>query len=459
MTALPFPYRFSQTIQFDPEGALFNALQLRGRWWLPSSAHTEGIPGLLRYEPGTRITLALEGLLEATPHFRKYDSLIGYCPDSGPVLLVGSYERRKSFGTDQASELSAKCAILYPKLATENLAAASFASCRVRFQGLEPWVSRGAVRIQALEPLVSRSAAPNKDEQPGVLYNPPEAGSYHIAPSACTFKLVNDFLVNASPWSADFRHRFFFEICPDAPMGLSQFMDQIRALHCLFVLLAGQPLPIDEANIEIPDCISLPGENQRCADTGMLLFPQELPRHPEVLGPDLLLTLPRIGDFGALLSTWCAGKYEQLTHVLSLLLAFWNFRGSTPDVPFVLLTRALEGYHRTHRAGAYIPAHDYKKLAKAYRTWLSKQAVSEGLKQSLRVRFQYGNEYSQQERLNDLCESIPGPLLTLITHDHKAFVKKVVHTRNALTHLENPPSRQELTDRSRFLSRANWQLV
>jgi hypothetical protein len=105
------------------------------------------------------------------------------------------------------------------------------------------------------------------------------------------------------------------------------------------------------------------------------------------------------------------------------------------ETKFLLLSQAVESYHRRFRKGYYISESDFrsevlKPLYKAIPVQLDRS-----FKQSLKKRLEYGYEYSLRKRIKDLIDEnrnilqryfqVPGNLAS-----------KIVDTRNHLTHFD-----------------------
>jgi hypothetical protein len=82
----------------------------------------------------------------------------------------------------------------------------------------------------------------------------------------------------------------------------------------------------------------------------------------------------------------------------------------------------------------YLPVAEYEKSV--YKPMLASvpSALPNGLKDSLKSRLKYGNEFSLRRRFQSLISEIGGKTSKLIGWDDPKFLDKMINTRNVLTH-------------------------
>lgn len=104
----------------------------------------------------------------------------------------------------------------------------------------------------------------------------------------------------------------------------------------------------------------------------------------------------------------------------------------------VATMRAIEGFHRSQFGGERMPAPEYDALVDRIVEQLSTEE-----KRIVRDRLRFGNEPTQKQRLDDMIERA-GDEVAARVRGAKRFSRKVVDTRNALTHL-GPSASQVLS--------------
>ena len=82
---------------------------------------------------------------------------------------------------------------------------------------------------------------------------------------------------------------------------------------------------------------------------------------------------------------------------------------------------------------SYVPRELYEQYRKAMVQVIPRDAPPK-LKEKLQTMLSYGNEYSLKERLNRLVSQLDAPTRERIGTDLDSFIRRVVATRNYLTH-------------------------
>ena len=130
--------------------------------------------------------------------------------------------------------------------------------------------------------------------------------------------------------------------------------------------------------------------------------------------------------------------YETMSSILQLYFSYLYNPKMYVEDHFLSLIHALEGYHRVTYDGCYIDNTEYKKeiykpLAEAIPVTLK-----EDLKNALKQRLYYGNEFSLKERLTDLFEEIHKLEIDIKVENGDEFISKIIKTRNSLIHRDKP---------------------
>ena len=102
----------------------------------------------------------------------------------------------------------------------------------------------------------------------------------------------------------------------------------------------------------------------------------------------------------------------------------------------LLLTQALEAFHRNVIGGRYLPPEDYESIRLSLVNAIP-QGTSKDHRAALESRIRFGNDPSLRNRLKKLLESVSADTLSLLQIDRKLFVQDVVDARNDFTHWEH----------------------
>jgi hypothetical protein len=100
---------------------------------------------------------------------------------------------------------------------------------------------------------------------------------------------------------------------------------------------------------------------------------------------------------------------------------------------FLSLIQALETYSRATMDAKYVTPEEYQKIAAALNAGIPADTPS-SLKQSLKSRIKYGNEYSLRKRLEGILSSLDTETVKLVCPNHTKLRDSLVETRNYLTH-------------------------
>ena len=106
-----------------------------------------------------------------------------------------------------------------------------------------------------------------------------------------------------------------------------------------------------------------------------------------------------------------------------------------PHQHFSALVHALESFHRKTAKGLYVPEVTYQPIFDSLVSAMP-PALDSDHRAALKSRLKYGNEYSLNKRLSDLSSTLEPALQNLISPELKAFLGRVVATRNFFTHWE-----------------------
>ena len=97
--------------------------------------------------------------------------------------------------------------------------------------------------------------------------------------------------------------------------------------------------------------------------------------------------------------------------------------------------QAIETFNRQVFSEKYIEQEEYDDKSQKIKTNIPTEFPSD-LRDALKSRIKYGNEYSLRKRIKGLFESVDQQTRLLVTEDYKSFIGKIVDTRNYFTHYD-----------------------
>lgn len=176
----------------------------------------------------------------------------------------------------------------------------------------------------------------------------------------------------------------------------------------------------------------------------------------------LLHGSPPRQDTSRLYSTWPLFTYASLHDSFHALLNRWFaaddvlcsaiylyrdtlIRDEPNDtVRFLLLMQALEAFSRATTDSHYMPSDQFEKVRAALEAALPAD-LSKDHRRSLEKRLEFGNQYSQRKRLNELLKSLSADAQACVCKKRQDFVEGAVTTRNHLIHLTDETRHEALT--------------
>ena len=229
------------------------------------------------------------------------------------------------------------------------------------------------------------------------------------------------------------------------PWDLESLLEQVRRARALLTLLIGAPVVVRRVTAhgeeESVDEKLLPGMKTR--KSFEIVFTPPWPATEEELHPleFFVLFADLSPHFAAVMSNWFV-KARDLGPVVSLLMGALG--ESLPlEFLFLCLMQALESLHRRRGSGRYLDPKAYHRV----RARLSEAIPShlpDDLKQSLKKRLEFGNDYSLRRRMKELRGRLPAKLAGMLTTE---YIEQIVQTRNHYTHYPKRRQAAVLSDK------------
>ncbi len=404
--------------------------EMRGFWWLPSAEDVR-VSGTLRFVHDDGIALELDGTLRPDgfdPNgIFAPETVLGETHDGKDCTLFHAHEsgRRGCIPGIETAEMSASYLLVGGHF--ETVDAAAFAYLDIRFTYLEEWLDRRPFSSEHPE---------GRDGQPEVhaRYVMPRARRIRVDSLDATVAFRSNVTTRPGTRKHNIEHADMVRIRPRRSRPFEWFWSAAYDLRRLLSLLVWEPVfPLRMTaglrKFRAPSGTYL----WKTAD---IFFAQKALRRKESLSPFMML-LPYAAvrkSWSEVANRWFQSR-EKLRPVHSLLLG--NLHEPSPFLQYRFLahTQAAESFHRVRSDGRHVPAGEYE----GYRSEMC-DAIPTGmpkpLKDAIKAKLKYGNEYSLRKRLKLLLRGLSGETRRWLAPKEDAFVAGVVDTRNYLTHYD-----------------------
>ena len=219
-------------------------------------------------------------------------------------------------------------------------------------------------------------------------------------------------------------HEVWFAIRSPEPKGIEWHLEKMGRLQTFLSTLVGAPA--------VPT--SIVGSIDPLTLTYITLPLTRTPAADSLSELQILLPYGEIGDrFTDALCRWVR-EWKDIGTAATLLYGTLLVE-LPPEFELLALTQALETFHRHVYDGTYLRPEEYETVRSGLASAIP-MGTPNDLKQALTKRIEYGNEYSQRKRFQELLSSLDDAAQELLRID-KALLNRVVDERNHLTH--RPP--------------------
>lgn len=405
-------------------------LEMRGNWWLPD-APAKKIGGILKYDPveGPRLELtdAFHSRVAPNRYFpldpaRRIPAIQGVA-EGKEVTLVDTYlSTTLHFPVQEVS--SARHGIVLVGAHLPNRESIRPRSLAITYDHLDPWVDISGIDVQQTGPL-----------KWSITVHKPEG---HTWPLADGSSLSIEFSQEGPGLSAGLAHtsvtqhaHVLFEF-PD-PCPFDEALRRISRFRLLLSLGVGRATRTTSVQLWLP-----PSDDQTVAGAALgepveVLVARDEPggSATRVIPAQMVFTFADIKDrFAELCNKWFS-EDESLRVVHDLYLSARGNRSAYLASRFLNLVQALESYHRLTTGGARLAPDEFDDRL---------NRVVEGapldLKRWVKESLSHCNEKTLSARLRELIRSNPQVITPVPGDNVGSFRRKVVQTRNYLTHFD-----------------------
>jgi hypothetical protein len=400
-------------------------------WWL--AGHEEDqLGGTLTYNPIDGVTLDLLGILgdlaTALNHSLggaddDYQTIHGVTTRGKPVTLLGAFAKKRQLNMPGIANETWTSNMLVVGIHLTNADDdALFDKSYFRFEGIEHWLEH--------EPF---SDCYDHDSRKLTV----TAAKPREVPFAdhTDFKVssVGSLYTNRKPET-----RFGIDvisqmaITPDEPRPLNWHFIRAGRLQELASLCAGHYLPLLSFELRGPhEPLGGGGTRPSEAHVYARMIHAEMGSRPEHERP--VITGPELARFSPQAVQLWFDQYEIFSPAISLFFTISGQRKMFTNIRMLLAIQALEVFHRRTSSATIMPPSEFDEFSKGLIEGIPENA-SGSMRDKLKSLYVYCNEPSLGQRLKAIIADLTEAFMEGPAGFDKAFLRKLVDTRNYYTH-------------------------
>ena len=398
-----------------------------GYFWTPEAPEKK-LPGTLTISDGGEIELEVIGNFDASPGLPEpademdVKKIIGEIEKAGFVTIDDCLYRQKNFafGGIAKSTLTGHRALFGVHLLEPE---PNIDTYRCSLEGLDEWVSISG--IKARTDFEAKTATITFEPPPKISHELGDGFTFSIA-----FVWTAPFAGGSS--EAKITQRAYVEIKSKKLRPLRDFIYISYRFANFLALALDESTSLKDVTISSNKIVRDwgDGDEKTTRPVQIETYYQSLPfseSEPRLKRHNMLFTFPQVRDrFGSMLSSWMS-LYEVFGPSLSLYFSSKTGGHKYLEGKFLALAQALETYHRRTTDDVLMDEKKFKKLVKSL-----VESCPEEQKDWLKGRLSFGNELSLAKRLKKVFDPYKAQLGN--STKRNKFIRKVVDTRNYLTH-------------------------
>ncbi len=426
----------------------------RGLWWLPANPDHK-IPGQISFDPRGELELELDGSLReklptATYHHFHATLVYGVTIDGKSCTLQDVHE--SSFQMRTPDMATSKCFFNQLIIGQSRVdpSATKYESALLEFSDFRGWMHR--------DPFTHETPSSDAAKQ-SVSYTMPQDINITVPALAADVSFAPSFITNMEYQQRTLTHYESVRIKPTEPREGEWYTEVVFKMRVLLSLLVGSPVVVKAFKL-CTNAQQFPknGEKWIREYVDLCVKQQGKLKDKDLLPYEIPFTYPLIAaSMPAILNAWYA-KSDQLSTLYGLFFGTTVNRSMPTEFHLLALIQALESYHRSLGTDQYVPDTDYENIRSKLTSAIPDTTPSD-LRDALKARIKYGNEYSLRKRLDLTLAKIPDTLRDDFVQGNKRFVSQVVATRNYLTHRDETQKDVVLDFRGMFNAAVSLQLL
>lgn len=397
-----------------------------GYFWLPATPESK-LPGTLHISERGGITLDVIGMFgDPAEAFRANSSLkriIGLIRNQNVTLDSCVYKKQSlTFGGISKSVIHATVA--YLGVAYDDEEAVTFEKVRFSVEGLDEWLLITGLEIDLnLEGLGAN-----------IKYKRPEQIALRLPGD---IKLEIGFSWSLAGGGTEFKEakisqKASMSLVSSAGMPIESFFPIISKLTNFLSFAIDKTVMLESLDGFSTE-IKRQKENGSSYQIPIEVVFESIPYDevaPKISWTDMLFRYDQVKDeLEKMLAKWFS-NYETSEPAFNLYFAYKSGAQKYIDGRFLSLAQGIETLHRRNSSGTVMPPGEFRELVQALL-----KSCPEDKKEWLNTRIAYGNEISLRQRLTEMIE--PFKALYGTEDEISTFIKRILDTRNYLTHFDD----------------------
>lgn len=408
---------------------------LQGEWSVPSDPAIESRQGILTFEPGKYTSLGISGSgLFPTLSAQKTHT-IGMFSERGHMVIKGTVESGHTVLLLESQTIGFN--VFYPRfvlvsdqdMSWNAAGEVEFRRLAARYTYLEEW--------RNVFPFEDRKEFDEQNElrRYSVEYIAPEPIVVPVNTINAEIRFAPNFVGTHNMSEATIRYRVINEISANEKQPLEWLVHQLQHVQDLLALLTGQQIRKLELVAKLNKSETDSGLGQMIHIFHSVPMPSPERRgglHSMLSATDLDQDLPNI------VKAWFEPEVYELWEVQRDIYFGVLYEAiGVPRFRFLALTQALESYHRKKSGGEYVSKEDFAPIKQALINAIP-YSVKRDHRDSLKSRINYGYQYSQRKRFEELLAEIGGKFQKLIGIEEadSNYIARIFATRNFYTHYD-----------------------
>lgn len=422
---------------------LSKPIEKPGFFWLPEDTENR-VPGILRISESGKVTLEISYFLNFSggktkkfppgfplegPENRNLNRVVGIIDNDLITLDECFYKDGNLTGGVSTSTIYANRAFIGANYDEEEKI--SFSEIRFSIDGLDEWLLVSGFQVE-----------PNRKENGGlenvsIHFSPPEEISFNLLGGLELKLIFSWFRSSYNSTEVLINQKAYISLKSKELRPIEYFLDLVSKLHNFLCFAIDKTVSLD----------SVTGYSSEMVETPIKVYYQSIPyseTETEIHWSDMLFIYKEVADqFEEILTKWIE-NYEIYEPAFNLYFVSVFGGQKYLEGKFLSLAQGIETLHRRSSQEMEMPEEEFIKIKK------SVLEVTPSEKQEwLAVRLKYANELSLQKRIKQMIK----PFKDLFGNGRErgSFIRKVVDTRNYLTHYDSgietkAASRESLRD-------------
>lgn len=402
-----------------------------GYFWLPS-APDKKIPGTLVITDGGNVELevvglfdeSIEGLNKAINGKDELERIVGHIEKHGLVTLDDCFYKNKNIAFGGISKSLVCVNKVFLGVAYDDKEAIYFNTLQFSVEGIDEWVGLSGIKVD--NQYEKRTST--------ITYSPPEEISLKLR-NGMTLLITFNWTLPGFPTTTEAKitQKTYFKLVSEQECHLNDFISTVYKITTLLCFAVDKTVCIERVSATSNTLVEDVG-NDKSRLVSIAIYYASLPYtkiEPKIDQHQMLFRYGQIRDDAERIVNNWFDAYDEIDPALNLYFSTRTGAHKYLDGKFLALAQALETYHRRTSSEKLMDDNVFKELTER----LIKQCPEDSQKW-LSGRLLHGNEINLGRRIRGIIE----PFKTLFgtNKERSKLIRRIVDTRNYLTHYDKP---------------------